>query len=65
MHYMPLLAVACLGLVAAVFAWVTVSAWEQRLFRQEFDNIAGDYASLLQNGGAFFGIQAATSRRAR
>jgi len=50
MHYMPLLAVACLGLVAAVFAWVTVSAWEQRLFRQEFDNIAGDYASLLQNG---------------
>src|SRR4029078_5784534 len=50
MHYMPLLAVACLGLVAAVFAWVTVSAWEQRLFRQEFDNIAGDYASWLQNG---------------
>ena len=50
MHYVPLLAVACLGLVSAALAWVTVSAWEERLYRQDFNNVAGDYASLLQNG---------------
>jgi CHASE1-domain containing sensor protein len=50
MHYVPILAVACVGLVTAVFAWVTVSAWEERLSRQDFNNVAGDYASLLQNG---------------
>ncbi len=50
MHYMPLLAVACLGLVSAVFAWVTVSAWEERLYRQDFNNVAGDYATVLQSG---------------
>lgn len=50
MHYMPLLAVACLGLLSAIFAWVTVSAWEERLDRQNFNNVAGDYATVLQSG---------------
>ena len=44
------LAAACLGLAVAVSAWFAVSVWEERLAREKFTAIAGDYASVLQNG---------------
>jgi len=50
MHYVPILTVACLGLLSAVAVWITVSAWEQRLANQAFNNVAGDYREVLQNG---------------
>jgi diguanylate cyclase (GGDEF)-like protein len=50
LHYVPILAVACLGLASAVVVWFTVSAWEERLAKQAFNNIAGDYRDVLQNG---------------
>ena len=31
-------------------AWLVVSVWEERLARAKFTAIAGDYASVLQNG---------------
>jgi diguanylate cyclase (GGDEF)-like protein len=46
----PLVAAACLGLVVAVAAWFAVSVWEERLARAKLTAIAGDYASVLQNG---------------
>jgi CHASE1-domain containing sensor protein len=49
-HIWPIVAVACLGLAVAVAAWFAVSVWEQRLARAKFTAIAGDYASVLQNG---------------
>ena len=41
---------ACLGLAVAVSAWFAVSIWEERLARAKFNAVAGDYASILQNG---------------
>ncbi len=49
-HAWPLVAAGCLGLVVAVSAWFAVSIWEQRLARAKFNAVAGDYASILQNG---------------
>src|SRR4030067_3414356 len=49
-HVWPIVAAACLGLAVAVAAWFAVSVWEERLARAKFTAIAGDYASVLQNG---------------
>jgi len=49
-HVWPILAAACLGLAVAVSAWFAVSAWEERLAKAKFTDIAGDYATVLQNG---------------
>ena len=49
-HYLPMLAVAGLGILISVAAWFAVSAWEQRLSQESFSNVAGDYAAVLQNG---------------
>jgi len=49
-HIWPIVAAACLGLVVAVAAWFAASVWEERLARAKFTAIAGDYASVLQNG---------------
>jgi CHASE1-domain containing sensor protein len=49
-HLWPIVAAACLGLAVAVAAWFAVSVWEDRLARTKFNNVAGDYASVLQNG---------------
>jgi diguanylate cyclase (GGDEF)-like protein len=50
MHFVPIFAAACLGLIAAVSASFAVSVWEQRLAWAAFDDVAGDYATELQNG---------------
>ncbi len=49
-HVWPLLAVGMLGLALAVAAWVAVSVWEKRLAKAKFNDVAGDYATVLQNG---------------
>ena len=49
-HAWPMVAAACLGLAVAVSAWFAVSIWEERLARAKFNAVAGDYASILQNG---------------
>jgi hypothetical protein len=49
-HIWPIVAAACLGLAVAVAAWFAVSVWEERLARAKFNAVAGDYASVLQNG---------------
>ena len=46
----PLLAVGLLGLAVVVAAWSAVSVWEERLARAKFNDVAGDYATVLQNG---------------
>ncbi|HZP09087.1 bifunctional diguanylate cyclase/phosphodiesterase [Methyloceanibacter sp.] len=46
----PIVAAASFGLVSAIVAWLAVSAWEERLAKAKFYNIAGDYAQTLQNG---------------
>ena len=46
----PILAAACFGLVVAICAWFAVSIWEERLARAKFNDVAGDYAEVLQNG---------------
>jgi len=46
----PILAAACLGLAVAISSWFAVSAWEERLAKAQFNDVAGDYASALQNG---------------
>ena len=46
----PLIGAACVGLAIAVAAWFAVSAWEERLAKASFTNVAGDYAAVLQNG---------------
>jgi CHASE1-domain containing sensor protein len=46
----PLIGAACVGLAIAVAAWFAVSAWEDRLAKTKFTNVAGDYATVLQNG---------------
>ena len=49
-HALPIVAAALLGLAVAVSAWFAVSVWEQRLARAKFNAVAGNYASILQNG---------------
>ena len=49
-HTWPIAAAALLGVAVAVSAWFAVSVWEQRLARAKFNGIAGNYASILQNG---------------
>ncbi len=49
-HFWPILAAALLGLAVAVSAWLAVSVWEERLARAKFNDVAGDYAAVLQNG---------------
>ena len=49
-HTWPIAAAALLGIAVAVSAWFAVSVWEQRLARAKFNAVAGDYASILQNG---------------
>src|SRR5680860_1486768 len=49
-HIWPLLAVGALGVALAVAAWMAVSVWEQRLAKAKFNDVAGDYATVLQNG---------------
>jgi CHASE1-domain containing sensor protein len=49
-HVLPILAVACLGVVVALSSWLAVSIWEGRLAKASFANVAGDYAAVLQNG---------------
>jgi diguanylate cyclase (GGDEF)-like protein len=49
-HVWPLLAVASLGLAVAVAAWFAVAGWEERLAKAKFNDIAGDYSTVLQNG---------------
>ena len=46
----PLAVVAILGLVIATAAWVAASDWEERLAKAKFNDAAGDYATVLQNG---------------
>ena len=46
----PLLAVGLLGLAVVVAAWSAVSVWEERLARAKFNDVAGDYATVVQNG---------------
>ncbi|HCL62544.1 MAG TPA: hypothetical protein DIC31_08725 [Rhizobiales bacterium] len=43
----PILAAACLGLAVAISSWFAVSAWEERLAKAQFNDVAGDYASAL------------------
>ena len=49
-HALPIVAAALLGVAVAVSAWFAVSVWEQRLARAKFNAVAGNYASILQNG---------------
>jgi CHASE1-domain containing sensor protein len=49
-HIWPIVAAACLGLAVAVAAWFAVAVWEQRLARAKFNDVAGDYAAVLQSG---------------
>ena len=46
----PLLAVGLLGLAVAVAAWIALSVWEARLAKAKFNDTAGDYSTVLQNG---------------
>ncbi len=49
-QFWPIVAAGCFGLVVAVSAWLAVSVWEERLARAKFNDVAGDYATVLQNG---------------
>ena len=49
-RFWPIAGAACFGLVVAIAAWLAVSVWEERLATAKFNNIAGDYAAVLQNG---------------
>lgn len=49
-QFWPILAAGCFGLVVAISAWFVVSIWEERLARATFNDVAGDYAEVLQNG---------------
>jgi diguanylate cyclase (GGDEF)-like protein len=49
-QFWPILAAGCFGLVVAISAWFAVSIWEERLARATFNDVAGDYAEILQNG---------------
>lgn len=43
-------AVALFGVVIAIAAWVAASDWEERLAKTKFNDVAGDCATVLQNG---------------
>lgn len=49
-HLWPIVGAACLGVIVAASAWLAVSVWEERLAKTKFTNVAGDYATILQNG---------------
>jgi len=49
-EFWPILATACFGLIVAISAWFAVSMWEDRLAKARFNDVAGDYATVLQNG---------------
>ncbi len=49
-HVWPLLVVGGLGLAVAIAAWMAVSVWEARLAKAKFNDVAGDYATVLQHG---------------
>jgi CHASE1-domain containing sensor protein len=49
-QFWPILAAGRFGLVVAISAWFAVSIWEERLARATFNDVAGDYAEILQNG---------------
>lgn len=49
-HIWSLIAVGLLGLVVTIAAWIAVSGWEERLARAKFNDTAGDYSTVLQNG---------------
>ena len=49
-HVWPLLIVGGLGVAVAVAAWIAVSVWEERLAKAKFNDVAGDYATVLQHG---------------
>jgi len=49
-HLWPILGAACLGIAVAASAWFAVSAWEERLAKAKFNDVAGDYAAVLQSG---------------
>ena len=49
-QFWPILAAASLGLAVAVSAWLAVSVWEERLAKAKFNDIAGDYGTVLQTG---------------
>jgi len=49
-HVWPLLVVGGLGIAVAIAAWIAVSVWEARLAKAKFNDVAGDYATVLQNG---------------
>jgi diguanylate cyclase (GGDEF)-like protein len=49
-HLWPILGAAGLGAIVAASSWFAVSAWEDRLAKTKFTNVAGDYATVLQNG---------------
>ncbi len=49
-RFLPLVAAASAGVAVAVSAWLAVSVWEERLAEVAFTNVAGDYATVLQNG---------------
>jgi CHASE1-domain containing sensor protein len=49
-RFLPIVAAASTGVAVAVSAWLAVSVWEERLAKATFDDVADDYASVLQNG---------------
>jgi diguanylate cyclase (GGDEF)-like protein len=49
-HLWPVVGAACLGAIVALSSWFAVSVWEDRLAKAKFTNVAGDYATVLQNG---------------
>jgi len=49
-HLWPLLGAAGLGIAVAASAWFAVAVWEERLTRAKFNDVAGDYAAILQSG---------------
>jgi CHASE1-domain containing sensor protein len=74
MRAWPLLAVGVLGVAVGLAAWIAVSVWEERLGKAKFDDVADDYATVLQGGlndylekiqavGAFFDASYNVTRR--
>jgi hypothetical protein len=49
-RFLPIVAAASTGVAVAVSAWLAVSVWEERLAKATFNDVADDYASVLQNG---------------
>jgi diguanylate cyclase (GGDEF)-like protein len=49
-HIWPIIGAASLGVAVATASWFAVSVWEERLAKAKFTNVAGDYATVLQNG---------------